>query len=56
MSLHFFVAGLPCLYFLGFGADAMKMCAGEREYTPAGVTDAGKSNRHWDSPSPRWRG
>ena len=31
VSLHFFVAGLPCLYFLGFGADAMKMCAGERD-------------------------
>ena len=28
VTLHFFVAGLPILYFLGLRAEAMKLCAG----------------------------
>ena len=33
VTLHFFVAGLPILYFLGFRAVAMKLCAGAHSGT-----------------------
>ena len=30
VSLHFFVAGLPCLYFLGYKDECLQLCAGKK--------------------------